>query len=57
MVQGDVADATESLRTSIELKPDNADAHARLETITANQADRERVMSAARRILATLFGR
>lgn len=57
MVQGDVADATESLRTSIELKPDNADAHARLETITANKADRERVMSAARRILATLFGR
>lgn len=57
MVQGDVAGATESLRTSIELKPNNADAHARLETITANQADRERVMSAARNILATLFGR
>jgi tetratricopeptide (TPR) repeat protein len=57
MVQGDVAGATASLRTSIELKPDNADTHARLETITANQADRERVMRAARDILATLFGR
>ncbi len=49
--------ATESLRTSIELKPDNADAHARLETITANQADRKQVMSAAQKIIATLFGR
>jgi tetratricopeptide (TPR) repeat protein len=57
MVQGDVTGATESLRTSIELKPDNADAHARLETITANQADRKQVMSAAQKIIATLFGR
>jgi tetratricopeptide (TPR) repeat protein len=57
MVQGDVTGATESLRTSIELKPDNADAHARLETITANQADRRQVMSAAKKIITTLFGR
>lgn len=57
MVQGDLAGATEALRVSIELKPDYADAHALLETLTAHHSDRDQVIQAAQKILATMFGR
>jgi cytochrome c-type biogenesis protein CcmH/NrfG len=57
MVQGDVAGATEALRISIELKPDYAEAHALLETLTAHQSDRGHVMQAAQKILTTMFAR
>lgn len=57
MVQGDVAGATEALRVSIELKPDYAEAHALLETLTAHHSDRDRMIQAAEKILATMFAR
>lgn len=57
MVEGDVAGATQALQASIGLKPDYAEAHALMETLTAHQADRDQLMRAAQKIVATRFAR
>ncbi|HSA63357.1 MAG TPA: hypothetical protein VLE25_01590, partial [Nitrospira sp.] len=57
MVQGNPAAAVEALQQAVTLKPDNADAHALLETVLTHQQNPEHVTRAARQRLDAMFAR
>lgn len=57
MAQGYASDAANALTQAIQLKPDYAEAHHRLERLRASQQDREQLTHAACEILDMLFRR
>jgi len=55
MAQGYHNEAESALRQTIDLQPDFAEAHYRLEPVRAAQDDAQQLIQSARRILHTLF--